>query len=231
MGDENPIRTLDVANRERTRLHLFQFSIRDQASNWLERLPAGSIPTWEDLTTRFLAQFQGISRRLSIVPGWKLLALDGLLSWRKMILSLEPDIASSPVYPVAVMFEVCLLATLLPSAINFLLVPTGSLLIVAMTTLLNSKFVNNMLPEWGRFVIAVKLNRGLKTSNYDQLYAYLKQHEADANKSKMMLKKYTQHAIDPLVFVSNVSLQQYPTQSSSILQSTYVPPVTYNQNL
>ncbi|GJZ63027.1 MAK10-like protein [Tanacetum coccineum] len=29
----------------------------DQASNWLERLPAGSITTWEDLTTRFLAQF------------------------------------------------------------------------------------------------------------------------------------------------------------------------------
>ncbi|GJX30834.1 MAK10-like protein [Tanacetum coccineum] len=30
---------------------------RHQASNWLERLPAGAISTWEDLTTRFLAQF------------------------------------------------------------------------------------------------------------------------------------------------------------------------------
>ncbi|GKC66219.1 zinc finger, CCHC-type containing protein [Tanacetum coccineum] len=47
---------LDGDNRERTRLRLFQFSLRDQASNWLERLPAGSITTWEDLTTRFLAQ-------------------------------------------------------------------------------------------------------------------------------------------------------------------------------
>ncbi|GKB23128.1 zinc finger, CCHC-type containing protein [Tanacetum coccineum] len=47
---------LDVENRERTRMRLFQFSLRDQASNWLERLPAGSITTWEDLTTRFLAQ-------------------------------------------------------------------------------------------------------------------------------------------------------------------------------
>ncbi|GJY06485.1 zinc finger, CCHC-type containing protein [Tanacetum coccineum] len=47
---------LDVANRERTRLRLFQFSLRDQASNWLERLTAGSISTLEDLTTRFLAQ-------------------------------------------------------------------------------------------------------------------------------------------------------------------------------
>ncbi|GJR58659.1 zinc finger, CCHC-type containing protein [Tanacetum coccineum] len=48
---------LDGENRERTCLRLFQFSLRDQASNWLERLPAGSISTWEDLTTRFLAQF------------------------------------------------------------------------------------------------------------------------------------------------------------------------------
>ncbi|GKD41890.1 hypothetical protein Tco_1266535 [Tanacetum coccineum] len=42
---------LDGENREITRLSLFQFSLRDQASNWLERLPAGSISTWEDLTT------------------------------------------------------------------------------------------------------------------------------------------------------------------------------------
>ncbi|GJT16833.1 zinc finger, CCHC-type containing protein [Tanacetum coccineum] len=48
---------LDVANMERMGMRLFQFSLRDQASNWLERLPAGSISTWEDLTTRFLAQF------------------------------------------------------------------------------------------------------------------------------------------------------------------------------
>ncbi|GKB56308.1 retrovirus-related pol polyprotein from transposon TNT 1-94 [Tanacetum coccineum] len=48
---------LDGENKERPRLRLFQFSLRDQASNWLERLPAGSITTWEDLTTRFLAQF------------------------------------------------------------------------------------------------------------------------------------------------------------------------------
>ncbi|GKE52629.1 hypothetical protein Tco_1487785, partial [Tanacetum coccineum] len=46
---------LNVANRERTRLRLFQSSLRDQARNWLERLPAGSISTWEDLTSHFLA--------------------------------------------------------------------------------------------------------------------------------------------------------------------------------
>ncbi|GJY58813.1 zinc finger, CCHC-type containing protein [Tanacetum coccineum] len=82
MGDENPICTLGdyskpshegyrntiellVGNSvvplrsdtiwKRTRLRLFQFSLRDQAINWLECLPARSITTWEDLTTRFLA--------------------------------------------------------------------------------------------------------------------------------------------------------------------------------
>ncbi|GJY94849.1 zinc finger, CCHC-type containing protein, partial [Tanacetum coccineum] len=34
----------------------------DFARNWLERLPAGSISTWEDLTTRFLAQFFPLGR-------------------------------------------------------------------------------------------------------------------------------------------------------------------------
>ncbi|GKB65311.1 zinc finger, CCHC-type containing protein, partial [Tanacetum coccineum] len=47
---------LDGENRERMHLRLFQFFLRDQARNWLECLPAGSITTWEDLTTRFLDQ-------------------------------------------------------------------------------------------------------------------------------------------------------------------------------
>ncbi|GJX94160.1 MAK10-like protein [Tanacetum coccineum] len=48
---------LDVANKERTHLRLFQFYLLDQDSNGLEHLPAGSISTWEDLPTHFLAQF------------------------------------------------------------------------------------------------------------------------------------------------------------------------------
>ncbi|GJU00120.1 hypothetical protein Tco_1110458 [Tanacetum coccineum] len=80
---------------------------------------------------------------------------------------------------------------------------------------LNSNFVNNMLPEWGRFVTIVKLNRGLWDSNYDQLYAYLKQHEAHDNENKMMLKQFTQPNVDPLALMSNVSHQQYYSQSST----------------
>ncbi|GJX71435.1 retrovirus-related pol polyprotein from transposon TNT 1-94 [Tanacetum coccineum] len=58
-----------------------------------------------------------------------------------------------------------------------------------------------------RFVTAVKLNRGLRDSNYDQLYAYLKQHEAHANENKMLLDQFTQHTVDPLALMSNVAPQ------------------------
>nr|GEW25592.1 retrovirus-related Pol polyprotein from transposon TNT 1-94 [Tanacetum cinerariifolium] len=89
---------------------------------------------------------------------------------------------------------------------------------------LNSKFVNNMLPEWGRFMTAVKLNKGLRDSNYDQLYAYQKQHETHAKENKMMLDRFSQHTVDPLDLMSNVSHQQHYSPSSSTSPSTYVPP-------
>nr|GEW01480.1 integrase, catalytic region, zinc finger, CCHC-type, peptidase aspartic, catalytic [Tanacetum cinerariifolium] len=38
--------------------------------------------------------------------------------------------------------------------------------------------------ENGAIYLAVKLNRGLKESNYDQLYAYLKQHEGRQNRGQ-----------------------------------------------
>nr|GEW91435.1 hypothetical protein [Tanacetum cinerariifolium] len=64
----------------------------------------------------------------------------------------------------------------------------------------------------------------VRDSNYDQLYAYLKQHEAHANENKMMLDRFTQHTVDPLALMSNVSHQQPYSQSSITLPSTYVPP-------
>ncbi|GJX95491.1 zinc finger, CCHC-type containing protein [Tanacetum coccineum] len=48
---------LNGAIRNTTRFCLLCFSFRDQAINLLDRLPVGSISTWDDLTTRFLAQF------------------------------------------------------------------------------------------------------------------------------------------------------------------------------
>ncbi|GKF27737.1 hypothetical protein Tco_0094079, partial [Tanacetum coccineum] len=88
---------------------------------------------------------------------------------------------------------------------------------------LNSKLVNNMLHEWSRFITEVKLNRGLKESNFDQLYAYLKQHEVHANENRTMMEKFLQPTNDPLALVSNASVQQYPTQSSKSSQSLNEP--------
>ncbi|GJR85201.1 zf-CCHC domain-containing protein [Tanacetum coccineum] len=47
----------------------------------------------------------------------------------------------------------------------------------------NTTFLNALLPEWSKFVTDVKLAKSLYTTNYDQLYAYLSQHERHANKS------------------------------------------------
>nr|GEY33660.1 putative ribonuclease H-like domain-containing protein [Tanacetum cinerariifolium] len=64
-----------------------------------------------------------------------------------------------------------------------------------------------------RFVTSVKPNRGLKESNYDQLYAYLRQHKVHANENKMMLERFTQHTVDLLALISNVSPQQVVVQN------------------
>ncbi|GKA80204.1 hypothetical protein Tco_0786800 [Tanacetum coccineum] len=61
-------------------------------------------------------------------------------------------------------------------------------------------------PEWGKFVTDVKLARDLHTTNYDQLYSYLEQHEAHANETRLMRERYQ----DPLAFVANYN--QSPSQ-------------------
>ncbi|GKC41193.1 hypothetical protein Tco_1058915 [Tanacetum coccineum] len=48
--------------------------------------------------------------------------------------------------------------------------------------------------------------------------------EAHCNENKMVLDRFTQHTMDPLALMSNVSHQQYYPQSSTTLPSIYVPP-------
>ncbi|GJV11649.1 putative reverse transcriptase domain-containing protein [Tanacetum coccineum] len=45
----------------------------------------------------------------------------------------------------------------------------------------NTKFLNSLPPEWSKFVTNVKLVKDLHTTNFDQLHAYLQQHELHAN--------------------------------------------------
>ncbi|GJS45240.1 retrovirus-related pol polyprotein from transposon TNT 1-94 [Tanacetum coccineum] len=68
---------------------------------------------------------------------------------------------------------------------------------------LNSKFVNNMSPACDRFVTEVKLNKGLKETNHEQLYAYLKQHEKHAAQDQLIIERITPSTNDPLAFVSS----------------------------
>ncbi|GJS71799.1 integrase, catalytic region, zinc finger, CCHC-type containing protein [Tanacetum coccineum] len=77
----------------------------------------------------------------------------------------------------------------------------------------------------------VQFNKGLKESNFDQLYAYLKQHEVHANEKRMMMERFIQPTNDPLALVSNASVQQYPTQSSKSPQSLNEPSLADNFQL
>ncbi|GJZ59747.1 integrase, catalytic region, zinc finger, CCHC-type containing protein [Tanacetum coccineum] len=89
---------------------------------------------------------------------------------------------------------------------------------------LNFKFVNNMSPEWDRFVTAVKLNKGLKETNHEQLYAYLKQHEKHAAQDRLIIERITPATNDQLAFVSTVQ----PHAQSSHVQSHQYPSSSTN---
>ncbi|GJV86391.1 retrovirus-related pol polyprotein from transposon TNT 1-94 [Tanacetum coccineum] len=89
---------------------------------------------------------------------------------------------------------------------------------------LNSKFVNNMSPEWDRFVTAVKLNKGLKETNHEQLYAYLKQHEKHVAQDRLIIERITPATNDQLAFVSTVQ----PHAQSSHVQSHQYPSSSTN---
>ncbi|GJY39701.1 hypothetical protein Tco_0426065 [Tanacetum coccineum] len=55
----------------------------------------------------------------------------------------------------------------------------------------NTKFLNSLPPEWSKFVTDVKLVKDLHTTNFDQLHAYLEQHELHANEVRLMRERNT----------------------------------------
>nr|GEU75023.1 hypothetical protein [Tanacetum cinerariifolium] len=77
----------------------------------------------------------------------------------------------------------------------------------------NTKFLNTLPPEWSKFVTDVKLVRYLRTTNVDQLHAYLGQHEYHANKVWLMHERTS----DPIALVGqhqmNKSTYQQHQQS------------------
>ncbi|GJY32942.1 hypothetical protein Tco_0417411 [Tanacetum coccineum] len=81
----------------------------------------------------------------------------------------------------------------------------------------NTKFLNSLPPEWSKFVTDVKLVKDLHTTNFDQLRAYLEQHELHANEVRLM-RECSQ---DPLAFVANY--QMTPSHFNTY-QSSYNNP-------
>nr|GEY52408.1 hypothetical protein [Tanacetum cinerariifolium] len=67
---------------------------------------------------------------------------------------------------------------------------------------------------------AVKRNKGLKETNHEQLYAYLKQHKKHAAQDRLIIERITSTTNDQLAFVSSV--QPY-TQSSPVQSHQYPP--------
>ncbi|GJZ27616.1 hypothetical protein Tco_0572263 [Tanacetum coccineum] len=63
----------------------------------------------------------------------------------------------------------------------------------------NTKFLNSLSPEWGKFITDVKLARDLHTSSFDQLYSYLEQLEAYANEAHLLYERFP----DPFALVTN----------------------------
>ncbi|GJR96488.1 hypothetical protein Tco_0268662 [Tanacetum coccineum] len=54
----------------------------------------------------------------------------------------------------------------------------------------NTKFANHLQPEWSKFFTDVKLAKDMHSTNFDQLYAYLRQHEAHANEVRLTRQRY-----------------------------------------
>nr|GEU75243.1 hypothetical protein [Tanacetum cinerariifolium] len=95
-------------------------------------------------------------------------------------------------------------------------------------SLLNTKFLNTLPPEWSKFMIDVKLVRDLHTTNIDQLHAYLGQHEFHSNEVCLMHERNS----DLLALVSNHQMTQspYQTHQQSYHHTQFQPQVSSFQS-
>ncbi|GKB67371.1 copia protein [Tanacetum coccineum] len=85
----------------------------------------------------------------------------------------------------------------------------------------NGPLVYLTIEENGKFVTDVKLAKSLYTTNYDQLYAYLSQHERHANEVCISRERYP----DPLAFVANSPILYNPSQSPQHSDSSLAVPM------
>nr|GEU49003.1 hypothetical protein [Tanacetum cinerariifolium] len=88
----------------------------------------------------------------------------------------------------------------------------------------NTKFLKSLPFEWSKFVTDVKIVRDLHTTNINQLYAYLEQHEFHANEVHLMHERNS----NPLALVATHQLIQspYQTHQNSYQNSEFQPQFT-----
>ncbi|GKC81813.1 hypothetical protein Tco_1137530 [Tanacetum coccineum] len=77
-------------------------------------------------------------------------------------------------------------------------------------------------PEWSKFMTGVKLLKDLHTTNFDQLHAYLEQHELHENEVGLLRERNQ----DPLALVAN---QQMTPPYFNTYQSSYNNPQLQQQ--
>nr|GEV45871.1 integrase, catalytic region, zinc finger, CCHC-type, peptidase aspartic, catalytic [Tanacetum cinerariifolium] len=85
----------------------------------------------------------------------------------------------------------------------------------------NIKFLNALQSKWSKFINDVKLAKSLYTTNYDQLYAYLSQHECHDNEVHIKHERYP----DSLAFIANFPTLYNPSQSPQDSDSSLVVPM------
>ncbi|GKE17505.1 hypothetical protein Tco_1425082, partial [Tanacetum coccineum] len=87
----------------------------------------------------------------------------------------------------------------------------------------NTKFLNTLPPEWSKFVTDVKLVWDLHTTNVDQLYAYLGQHEFHANVVRLMHECSSD--LLALVVTHQMTQSPYQTHQNSYQNTQFQPQV------
>ncbi|GJX54429.1 hypothetical protein Tco_0282798 [Tanacetum coccineum] len=90
----------------------------------------------------------------------------------------------------------------------------------------NTKFINHLQPKWSKFVTDVKLAKDLHNTNFDQLYAYLRQHGAHADEVHIMKERF----LNPLALVAN-TYNSYPSYSNQNRYHQKLSPVASQQQV
>ncbi|GJX39542.1 putative nucleotidyltransferase, ribonuclease H [Tanacetum coccineum] len=93
-------------------------------------------------------------------------------------------------------------------------------------THIKGESLNTLPPEWSKFITDVKLVKDSHTSNFDQLYAYLEQHELHANEVGFVVLVFSPRD-DPIAclnktmtFLTAVASSRFPTTNNQLRTSS-----------